>query len=177
MFNRLRKPAGPSAVQDLYRAVIARSREEIFYQEWRVADTIDGRFDLLTLHAFVVFDALRGQGLAAEELGSKLANVIFTGFDEALRELGISDFGMGRRIRKMADAFYGRLHHYGLAHTEPELAAAVQRNLYRGDSERAREAAGLASYMMTARACLKADVPAVLAGKPDFGPLPARLDQ
>jgi cytochrome b pre-mRNA-processing protein 3 len=176
MLNRLRKPARVSAVQDLYRALIARSREKIFYQEWRVPDAIDGRFDLLTLHAFLIFDALRGQGQAAEELGNKLADVIFTGFDEALRELGISDFGMGRRIRNMADAFYGRLHHYGLARTPPDLAAAVQRNLYRGDSERSPEAAGLASYMMMARVRLKGDVPAVLAGKPDFGPLPGRLD-
>lgn len=176
MFNRLRKPARPPAVRDLYGALIARSREKAFYQEWRVPDTIDGRFDLLTLHAFLIFEALSGQGRAAEELGSKLADVIFTGFDEALRELGISDFGMGRRIRNMADAFYGRLHHYGLARTQPELAAAVQRNLYRGDSGRDREAAGLASYMMMARVRLKGDVPSVLAGKPDFGPLPGPIE-
>lgn len=176
MLKRLRKPARPPVEQDLYRALVARSREKLFYQEWRVPDTIDGRFDLLTLHAFLVFDVLKGQGRAAEELGSKLVDVIFTGFDEALRELGISDFGMGRRIRNMADAFYGRLHHYGLARTEPELALSVQRNLYRGHGERDREAAGLATYMITTRDWLKRDLPAVLAGKPDFGPLPRRLD-
>lgn len=177
MLNRLRKPARPSTAQDLYRALVARSREKVFYQEWRVADTIDGRFDLLTLHAFLVFDALKGQGPAAAELGSQLADAIFTGFDEALRELGISDFGMGRRIRKMADAFYGRLHHYGLARTQPELAAAVQRNLYRGNGERGHEAAGLASYMIMARDRLKGDIAAVLAGKPEFGPLPGQVDE
>ncbi len=177
MLNRLRKPARPPAEQDLYRALVARSREKVFYQQWRVSDTIDGRFDLLTLHAFLVFDALKGQGPPAAELGSKLADVIFTGFDEALRELGISDFGMGRRMRNMADAFYGRLHHYGLAGTKPDFAAAIQRNLYRGDGGRNREAEGLASYMMAARDRLKRDLPAVLAGKPDFGPLPGRLDE
>lgn len=176
MLNRLRKPARPPVEQDLYRALVARSREKRFYQEWRVPDTIDGRFDLLTLHAFLVFDVLKGQGPAAEELGNKLVDVIFTGFEEALRELGISDFGMGRRIRNMADAFYGRLHHYRLATTQLELAEAVQRNLYRGDSERNREAAGMATYMMTARDRLKRDLPAVLAGKPGFGPLPGLLD-
>ena len=177
MLNRLRKPARPTVEQDLYRALVARSREKIFYQEWCVPDTIDGRFDLLTLHAFLIFDALKGQGPTAKELGSKLVDVIFTGFDEALRELGISDFGMGRRIRNMADAFYGRLHHYGLARTQPELAAAIQRNLYRGHNERDREAAGLATYMMTAQEWLKRDLPAVLAGKPGFGPLPGPLDR
>jgi len=176
MLNRLRKPARTPVEQSLYHALVARSREKIFYQEWRVPDTIDGRFDLLTLHAFLIFEALKGRGPAADALGSKLADVIFTGFDEALRELGISDFGMGRRIRNMADAFYGRLHHYRLARTQPELAAAVQRNLYRGHSDRGREAAVLATYMMGARDCLKRDLPAVLAGKPGFGPLPGLLD-
>ena len=177
MLNRLRKPAHPRVEQDLYRELVARSREKIFYREWGVADTIDGRFDLLVLHAFLIFDTLKGQGPEAKELGSKLADVIFTGFDEALRELGISDFGMGRRIRNMADAFYGRLHHYGLAGTTAELAAAVQRNLYRGESRRAREAAGLATYMSGARQRLKLDIAAILAGKPDFGPLPCPRDK
>lgn len=175
MLKRLRKSARPSVEQDLYRALVARSREKMFYQEWRVPDTIDGRFDLLSLHAFLIFEALRRQGSIAETLGSNLADVIFTGFDEALRELGISDFGMGRRIRNMADAFYGRLHHYGLARTQPELAAAVQRNLYRGHSNRDREAAGMASYMIMAQDWLKRDLPAVLAGKPDFGPMPRAI--
>jgi len=176
MLKRFRKPAHP-VKQDLYRALVLRSREKVFYREWRVPDTIDGRFDLLTLHAFLIFEALKGQGPAAQELGSKLVDTIFTGFDEALRELGISDFGMGRRIRNMADAFYGRMHHYGAANTQPELASAVQRNLYRGHDERGRESAELATYMIAARDRLKRDLPAVLAGRPDFGPLPRRLDE
>lgn len=177
MLRKLHKPAQASAALDLYRAMVARAREPIFYRELAVRDSIDGRFDLLTLHAFLVFDALKGQGPVADELGSKLADMIFTGFDEALRELGISDFGMSRRIRNLADAFYGRMHHYGLAQTGPELAAAVQRNLYRGHEERGREAAAMATYMMKARDSLKRDVPALLAGKPDFGPIPGRVER
>jgi cytochrome b pre-mRNA-processing protein 3 len=116
MFTRLRKAGRASqAAAKLYRAVVARSREPDFYREWRVPDSIDGRFDLLALHAFLVFDALRDQGPAASELGGELADMIFIGFDEGLRELGVSDFGMGRRMRKLADAFYGRVESYYVA--------------------------------------------------------------
>jgi cytochrome b pre-mRNA-processing protein 3 len=156
----------------LYRAVLARSREPLFYREWGVADTIDGRFDLLALHAFLVFDALRDGGPAASQLGSDLADAIFTGFDEALRELGVSDFGMGRRIRNMADAFYGRMQSYGSTQQAGELATVLQRNLYRGDANKTREAEGLASYMLLARAHLRRDTASLLAGTADFGSLP-----
>jgi cytochrome b pre-mRNA-processing protein 3 len=156
----------------LYRAIVTRSREPAFYRQWGVADTIDGRFDVLALHSFLVFDALRDQGAGASELGSELADAIFTGFDEALRELGVSDFGMGRRMRKLANAFYGRMQSYGAGQVDHRLMAALQRNLYRGDARKAAEAAGLASYICMARAHLRRDVSALLEGRPDFGPLP-----
>ena len=172
MFTRSRKHPQDSTAAALYRAIVTRAREPVFYLEWGVADTMDGRFDLLTLHVFLIFETLRGQGEAAAVLGSELASIVFTGFDEALRELGVSDFGMGRRIRNMADAFYGRVQSYGEAKTEAELAAALQRNLYRGRKNMADEARGLASYMMLARMHLGRDIATVVAGKPDFGPLP-----
>jgi cytochrome b pre-mRNA-processing protein 3 len=178
MLAKFRKAArSPEIPAKLYRAILARSREFVFYREWGVADTIDGRFDLLALHAFLVFDALRDAGPAAADLGANLADAIFTGFDEALRELGVSDFGMGRRIRKMANAFYGRMQSYGsVAHEAAELAAALQRNLYRGDPTKAREAAGLASYMLLARRQLQRDTAVLLAGTADFGPLPGTVN-
>ncbi len=135
---------------------------------------MDGRFDLVALHAFLVFDALRGGGPAATELGSKLADAIFAGFDEALRELGISDFGMSRRIRNMANAFYGRIDSYGSARSPAEMTAALQRNLYRGNAGMGHEAAQLASYMIAARDCLRRGMVALIEGKPDFGPVPHR---
>ena len=172
MFTRLRKQPQDSAAAALYRAIVSRAREPVFYREWGVADTMDGRFDLLTLHVFLVFETLRGRGEAADALGHELADIVFTGFDEALRELGVSDFGMGRRMRKMADAFYGRVQSYGETKSVGELAAAVQRNLYRGRGGTADEAWGLASYMMESRTHLSRAFAALVAGKPDFGPLP-----
>jgi cytochrome b pre-mRNA-processing protein 3 len=172
MFTRLRKQPRDSVAAALYSAIVARAREPVFYRESGVADTMDGRFDLLTLHVFLVFEALRGRGDAADALGSELANIVFTGFDEALRELGVSDFGMGRRMRNMADAFYGRVQSYAEAKSAVELAAAIQRNLYRGRSDAGDEALEIASYMMESRTHLCRDIDALLTGKPDFGPLP-----
>ena len=169
---RRRKHPQESAAATLYRAIVARAREPVFYLEWGVADTMDGRFDLLALHVFLVFETLRGRPETPPALGSELADIVFTGFDEALRELGVSDFGMGRRIRNMADAFYGRIQTYGEAKSLDEVAAAVERNLYRGAEGRAGEARGLASYMMEGRVDLCRDIAALVAGKPDFGPLP-----
>jgi cytochrome b pre-mRNA-processing protein 3 len=175
MFTNLRGQAKETPAALLYRAIVTRAREPVFYAEWHVPDTIDGRFDLLTLHVFLVFEALRGGGAGASELGSQLADAVFTGFDEALRELGVSDFGMGRRIKKLANAFYGRMESYGAAVSAAQLAAAIQRNLYRGREDLAGEAAGLATYMMEARRHLSCNVASLRAGNPEFGPLPHRV--
>src|SRR5258705_13659412 len=97
-------PALPAA-RRLYDLLVARAREPIFHTDFAVPDTIDGPFDLLTLHAFLVLDALKSQGPAGARLGSELASVIFAGFDQALRQLGVGDFGLSRRMKAMAGAF------------------------------------------------------------------------
>src|SRR5690349_4037808 len=98
-------PKPPSAARGLYAAIVARAREPVFHRDFGVPDTIDGRFDLLTLHAFAVMDTLKSLGPAAGKLGSELASIIFAGFEDALRQMGVSDFGIGRRIKAMANAF------------------------------------------------------------------------
>ena len=102
----------------------------------------------------------------------ELASVIFAGFDEALRDLGVGDFGLSRRMKAMAGAFYGRLEAYSAAGAAAALAPVLIRNLYRGDAARAREAAGLAYYILSARRHLMGRTAALLQGDVDFGPLP-----
>jgi len=105
-------------------------------------------------------------------VGTELASLIFAGFDDALRQLGVSDFGMGRRIKAMANAFYGRLKVYGAASDEGELAAALLRNVYRGNESRRSETAALAHYIFGVRQNLRNHVSLLLEGQADFGPLP-----
>lgn len=173
MLRRFRRAARPAeSARRLYDVIVARAREQIFHTAFGVPDTLDGRFDLLTLHAFTVMEALKSVSPAGAALGTDLASVIFTGFDEALRQLGVSDFGIGRRMKAMAGAFYGRLEAYGAAPGEDELATALLRNLYRGDESKRRETIGLAHYICRIRHDLRTQADLLLEGRVEFGPLP-----
>src|SRR5712671_5298762 len=173
MLRRTRRPEPALPVsRRLYDVLVARARAPIFHTAFAVPDTIDGRFDLLTLHAFLVLDALKLLGEAGDNLGTELASVIFAGFDEALRELGVGDFGISRRMKALAGAFYGRLEAYRAADTADELAAILLRNLYRGETARAPDAAALAHYMLSARKHVIGQAANLLQGMCDFGPLP-----
>jgi cytochrome b pre-mRNA-processing protein 3 len=169
-FGRNLKPA--AAAQRLYDAIVSRARQPIFHTVFAVPDTLDGRFDVLCLHAYAIMDILKSAGPIAGGIGTELANLIFVGFDDALRQLGVSDMGMGRRIRAMADAFYGRLKAYGAARDESELAAALLRNVYRGDEARQPETVALAHYIFALRQNLRNQSGLLLEGRADFGPLP-----
>lgn len=150
------------AAERLYAALMTRARQPVFFERFAVADTLDGRFDLLALHAWLALDRLKSN----PDLGQALVTRIFAGFDEAFREMGAGDIGLGRRIKKLGDAFYGRLSAYGEASSREALTAAVQRNLYRGIETPA--AAAIATYIDRARAHLASGG----EGELDFGPLP-----
>ena len=107
----------------LYAVMSARARDAAFFTSFEVPDTIDGRFDVLALHAWLVLDGLRARKQAA--LSQALTDRIFTGFDEGLRDLGTGDMGMGRKIKKLADAFYGRLQAYDACDSEMAMIAAA----------------------------------------------------
>jgi cytochrome b pre-mRNA-processing protein 3 len=173
MLGRSRSPDQVvPASRRLHDLLVARARDPVFHTGFAVPDTIDGRFDLLTLHAFLVLDALKSQGDAGGKLGTELASVIFAGFDQALRELGVGDFGISRRMKALAGAFYGRLEAYRAADSARELTPVLLRNLYRGETARAREAAVLAHYILFDRGHLAGQGAALLQGDVDFGPLP-----
>lgn len=169
MLNALRRRAETRRVSDrLMTELVARARRPVFYERFAVADTIDGRFDLLALHAWLVLDRLKQQGAGALEQG--LIDALFVHFDEALRQQGAGDVGMGRRMTKFADAFYGRLKAYGEAADGAGLADAILRNVFRGDMGKVEPARALAIYAASARARLSgADL---VADPPDFGPEP-----
>jgi cytochrome b pre-mRNA-processing protein 3 len=148
------------AAERLYAAVVRRAREPVFFARFAVPDTFDGRFDLLTLHAWLVLGRLGSN----DPLAQALVNRIFAGFDDALREMGAGDIGLGRRMKALADAFYGRLKAYDEAASGEALQAALVRNLYRGIETPA--AAAIATYIDRARTHL------AVAEELDFGPLP-----
>lgn len=159
--------ADKKRVERLYAATVARARAPVFFTKLGVPDTIDGRFDLLALHAWLILDRLRDEKLGA--LSQGLTDTIFLGFDEGLRDLGTGDMGMGRRIKKLADAFYGRLQAYDTSKDFATMAETVQRNLYRGTGDESH-AQTVAHYIETARECVAGSD--VANGEVNFGPLP-----
>jgi cytochrome b pre-mRNA-processing protein 3 len=163
MLNLLKKSAARKQEgRRLYDTLVSRSREPVFFADFGVADSIDGRFDMLVFHAWLALAELKG-GAGAQAL----TDTIFTGFDEAMREQGVGDMGLGHKLKAMANAFYGRIAVYDAAKTEEELAAALARNLWRG-ADVDTKAHMLAAYATSARAALKQSLPDSL----DFGPLP-----
>ena len=146
----------------------ARARDPVFFAALGVPDTIDGRFDMMVLHAWLVLDRLRG--LQMKEVSQSLVDTLFVSFDESLRELGVGDIGIGHRVKKMADAFYGRLSAYGTAVEQGAMTEALLRNVYRGESGHESDATILADYVCSARARLASLDPSERAL--DFGPLP-----
>ncbi len=118
------------AAKQLHLAIVAQARQPGFYTTLGVPDTLDGRFELIALHGFLVMQRLKadpaGIGLARD-----VAETIFDDLDASLREMGAGDLGVGKRVKKMGEAFYGRIAAYdaGLA-TGGDLEDALRRNLY-----------------------------------------------
>jgi cytochrome b pre-mRNA-processing protein 3 len=123
---------GAPAAAILYRTTVEQARQPVFYTGYGVPDTLDGRFELIALHMFLVLHRLKAEGPAAEQLSQELFDTMFGDMDRSLREMGVADLGVGRRIRAMAEGLYGRMAAYesGLAADDNVLAAALRRNLY-----------------------------------------------
>ena len=163
MLNLLKDfAARKQQAHSLYDGLVSRSREPVFFARFGVADSLDGRFDVLALHAWLVLTELKGASVAQD-----LTNLIFTGFDEAMREQGAGDMGIGHKLKAMAKVFYGRMTAYDTAKDEQELATALAKNLWRGGAVDDR-ALALAAYANRARQSLRRSLPDAL----DFGPLP-----
>jgi cytochrome b pre-mRNA-processing protein 3 len=172
MLNLLGKSARTALGQALEHQLSERARAPVFFRALGVPDTIDGRFDMVALHAWAALACLKDAG--RDDAAQALTDALFVGFDEALREQGVSDMGMGRRMKAIANAFYGRLAAYDGADGGDEMAEALARNVWRGAAvdERARI---MAAYVASTRAALAAsDLDRNLL---DFGPLPAASAQ
>lgn len=147
-----------AAVDAAYAAILAAARRPAFFRGMGVADTLDGRFDLLCVHAFLALRRLRridsGESRA---FAQALFDAMFADMDAALRQIGVSDLKVGREVKAMAKAFLGRVEAYeaGLAAGDAaSLQASLLRNVYRGEAEELA-AAALTRYMGAADAALE----------------------
>ena len=128
-------------IDQIHGEIVAAARAPALYQEAGVADTIEGRFEMVVLHAALVVRRLLALGPQGADMAQELVDRVFRGFEDALREMAIGDAGVARRIKTMAGDFAGRSRAYAAAldsGDEAALAAALARNVYGASAALAR---------------------------------------
>lgn len=177
MFQRLfgrQRQANRAITDALYTRIVAAARQEPFYSAWNVPDTPLGRFEMLSLHMFLLQHRLRGEEGASAEIAQLLIDDFFLDVDHSLRELGISDTGVPKRMKRLAKMFYGRTLSYKDALERDDhaaLAAALLRNV-RPDVKEWPEVTALADYVIAANRELAAQPSQdICAGKLEY-PVP-----
>jgi cytochrome b pre-mRNA-processing protein 3 len=176
MFALFRTDPTRRAALLAYRRVVEHSRRPEFFTDAGVPDTVDGRFELICLHAFLYLHRLKREHPQAAPLGQRFFDAMFADFDRSLREMGTGDLSVGREVRRMAQAFYGRIAAYeeGLRADAAVLPAALARNLFGTAPASAAQLAALADYLRREAVRLGRQDPAeLLAGKVMFGDPPA----
>ena len=166
-----RKSAGPE--RRVYEAIVAAARHPRPYADWAVPDTVDGRFDMIGLHLFLTLDRLKG---AEPQFRQRLTDAFFADMDRSLREMGVGDLSVSKKIRKMAEAFFGRVSAYdaALAAGQESLTAALRRNVYAGSASPER-AARLAAYALAVRENLRSQQAEAIATGSIAFPQPGNL--
>lgn len=173
MFGFSRRARNRDTVERLYAAVMAAARRPALYRDLGVPDTQDGRFEMLALHAGAALRRLETLGRAGEgaaaDLARDLADAIFRHLDHVLREQGVGDLAVPKRMKRFAEHFYGRCAAYEAAgEDEAALALALARNAL-GDAARATQAGPLAAHWRATRAAMDAaPLDAFLAAAPPF---------
>jgi cytochrome b pre-mRNA-processing protein 3 len=157
-FNHFRKPriAPRGTIEAIYGMIVTQAREPLFYRDLGVPDTVNGRFDLLVLHLWIVLRRL--QPIPG---GAVLSQALFDRFcedmDANLREMGVGDLAVPKRMQAFGEAFYGRAAAYDLALTEGReaLAQALCKNILNGEQiENARRLAFYADTVISSLAGL-----------------------
>src|ERR1041385_1088071 len=116
VLQRLFRPRpAREAGRALYARVVDQARRPDFYARLGAPDTVEGRFELYSLHVLILLERLRGGGEEAAEVSQSLFDTYLSALDHALRELGVGDLSVGRKMRKLGEAFYGRGKSYGAA--------------------------------------------------------------
>ncbi len=174
MFKRLLGfGANPNTiiVDDLYATIVAAARQPVCYSQWQVPDTPLGRFEMVSLSLFLLLHRLRGEKGQAAEIAQDLVDTFFKEVEHSIRELGIGDMGVPKRMKKLARMFYGRVESYSAAldaRDEEALAAALKRNI-QPTTEDWPEARHLARYALVAADSLASQpVERIVSGEVDY---------
>lgn len=159
----------------LYGAAVAAARRPALFAVLGAPDTAEGRFDLVTLHVGLLIRRLRADGDArGPALAQAVFDAMFADMDQNLREMGVSDLAVGKRVRWLWEGFHGRALAYeaALDSADPaELPAALARNIWRGEAASPEAPARLAAVARAQAAHLAGQgMDALAAGRATFLP-------
>jgi len=165
-------------VAELYGRIVAQARQPSFFDPCGVPDTLEGRFELVALHAILVMRRLSAEGQAAADFNQSLFDFMFLDMDTNLREAGVSDIKVGEKVKELATHFYGRAKAYadGLAPGAPSdvLDGALDRNLFGSTLPDPEQVARMAVYVRREAEALAAwPADRLMAGEVAFGPAPS----
>jgi cytochrome b pre-mRNA-processing protein 3 len=141
----------------LYAVAVEQARQPAFYTALGVADRIDARFELYTLHVLILFLRLKQDGERGEVAAQKLFDTYISSLDNTLRELGVGDVSVGKKMRKLGESLYGRMNAYEgplRAEDVDALAVSLAKNIY--ESADAETGRALARYAVASRQNLTA---------------------
>lgn len=171
ILSLFRKNTATEPVYAVYRSIVAQSRQPRFYADWGVPDTVTGRFDMISLHMALLFRRLRARKGDKHTFSQAVFDLFFNDMDRSLREMGVTDIGVPKKIQKMGNIFFGLLAALSEAIDtgSPEAVEAVLvRNIYGGEPNPG--AAPLAAYIMARAEALAAESEAdIIAGKLEIG--------
>ena len=170
-FSPFRRNRARRTIAALYGAIVAQARLPVFYRTYGAPDTPDGRLDMVILHAILVVRRLEQGGGALRGMAQGVFGAFCQDMDDNLREMGVGDLAVPKRMKSIGEAFYGRRAAYEAALADAgddALAAALQRNVFAGHGEPAGPRA-LARYVRETDARLRSQPDEALAqGTADF---------
>jgi cytochrome b pre-mRNA-processing protein 3 len=175
-FGRERRD--PDTISALYGMIVAQARLPCLYRDYAVADTVNGRFDLIVLHLALVLDRLAPES-GLKRLGQGLFDRFCQDMDDNLREIGVGDLKVPQEMRRIGEAFYGRARAYraalATADENQALDEAVARNIYGGSPASPAAVGRMAHYIRAAARDLKEQDAASLAAGAVRFPDPAAI--
>ena len=158
-----------SAGRQLYAAAVRQARAPVLYAQMGAPDTTEGRFELLTQHVILLVEALHNRGDGARASSQALFDAYVSDLDGALREMGVGDLTVGKRMRALGGAFYGRAEAYRKAFAELPGTQALEALIERTVTPSGGDPAALAAYVVRCRENLaSADTDALLEAGPSW---------
>jgi len=152
IFRLFRPTPSDHIIALLYGTIVAQARAPVFYQQYGVPDTVNGRLEMIMLHAVLLLRRLEQGAAPLPAVGQAVFDRFCRDMDESMREMGVGDLAVPRKMRRFGEAFYGRQAAYRAALAAPDgadLAAALERNVFAGVADPAG-AARLAAYVRAA---------------------------